>query len=342
VRIFVKECRSLAEAGFETYLVAPGECRIIDNVTIVGVGEKPANRVKRMFLFSRTVIEAALKLNCDLYHLHDPELLPHAKRIKKNGKIVVFDSHEDVPAQILSKHWISKWLRKLISSLYRRIEDRSLYFLDAVVAATNYIGQQFDGRAKQVAVVNNYPRLDDIVYQEKPFEERPKIACYVGGISAMRGEEVMKEAVRSLDLKLVIAGDHEVKVENNTHYVGRLTRTEVNSLYATSRVGFVLFFPEPNHINAQPNKLFEYMAAGLPFVASNFELWKSIIKKYPCGICVNPENVEEVRNACNLLVNNPKLAENMGRLGRKAVVNDYNWDNEVVSLIQLYMKLNHS
>ena len=84
------------------------------------------------------------------------------------------------------------------------------------------------------------------------------------------------------------------------------------------------------------------MAAGLPFVASNFELWKSIIKKYPCGICVNPENVEEVRNACNLLVNNPKLAENMGRLGRKAVVNDYNWDNEVVSLIQLYMKLNHS
>ena len=340
VRIFVKECRSLAEAGYETYLVAQGESKIIDDVTIVVVGEKPTNRLKRMLFFSGTVVETALNLNCDLYHLHDPELLLYARRIKKKGKIVVFDSHEDVPAQILSKHWIPKFLRKLISSIYRRIEDRSLNCIDAVVAATNFIGRQFDGRARRVAVVNNYPRLDDIVYQDKPFEKRPKVACYVGGISAMRGEEVMKEAVSSLDLKLVIAGDHEVRIENNVHYVGKLSRSEVNSLYSTSRLGLVLLSSTPNYINSMPIKMFEYMAAGLPFVASDFELWNDIIQKYPCGICVNPGNIEEIRNACKLLMNNPELAQSYGRMGREAVVNEFNWNIEVVHLLQLYETLN--
>lgn len=340
IRIFIKECRSLADAGYETFLVAQGESRTIDNVTVVGVGEKPRNRFKRMLLFSRTIVETALNLNCDIYHLHDPELLPYARKFKKNDKKVVFDCHEDVPAQILSKHWIPKFLRNLFSSVYRRIEDRSLQYLDAVVAATNYIGQQFNGRASRVVVVNNYPRLDDIIYQERPFEERPNIACYVGGISVMRGEEIMKEAVFPLDCKLVIAGDHEVITENNVDYVGRLSRDEVNSLYADSRVGFVLFLPEPNHINAQPNKLFEYMSAGLPFVASDFELWKSIVRKYPCGICVNPNNIEEIRNACNLIMSTPKLAQSMGRTGRDAIINDFSWDKEVISLLQLYNELN--
>ena len=88
--------------------------------------------------------------------------------------------------------------------------------------------------------------------------------------------------------------------------------------------------------------MFEYMAAGIPVVASNFPLWKEIIEENKCGICVEPANVEQISDAVNYLLNNPEEAQRMGANGRKAVEEKYNWNNEAKTLLQLYCDLSET
>jgi glycosyltransferase involved in cell wall biosynthesis len=98
----------------------------------------------------------------------------------------------------------------------------------------------------------------------------------------------------------------------------------------------VTFLPSPNHIDAQPNKMFEYMSAGVPVIASHFPLWREIVEGNDCGVCVDPLNPEEIARAIDFLVSHPERAEEMGRNGQRAVWERYNWGNEEMKLISLY------
>lgn len=206
IRIFVKECCSLADNGYNVFLVAKGESRISNKVNIIGVGEQPQKRINRMLFFSRKIYRKSIDLDCDLYHFHDPELLPYALKLKKKGKVVIFDCHEDVSAQILGKQWIPKIYRAIISKLYKMYETFVVKRLDAVIAATPYIGDLFKNINSNVVVINNFPRLDDIYFQTKPFSERDKAVCYVGAISKIRGEEIMLKIAEDTDITLLLAG----------------------------------------------------------------------------------------------------------------------------------------
>lgn len=337
-RIYLKECISLKKAGYDVFLVAKGENAAEGGVQIAGCG-MPGNRFGRIFLFSRKVYKRALQADAYIYHFHDPELLPYALKLKRKGKKVIFDSHEDIPSQILDKEWIPFFLRRIISKSYKAYESYAVRRIDAVVAATPYIAEQFKGRAKRVEVVNNYPKLDDIVFHDRPFAERERIVCYAGGISEQRGEEVMLEAVKDLDATLILAGEHEKIKTGQVVYTGKLNREQVNELYGRSMAGMVTLLPMANYIYSQPIKMFEYMAAGLPFVASDFPLWKSIVEENGCGICVDCGKTDEVRAAIRQLLDDPSKAQEMGRNGRKAVENKYNWSVEEEKLISLYRDL---
>lgn len=122
-------------------------------------------------------------------------------------------------------------------------------------------------------------------------------------------------------------------------YLGMISREKVNQLYGKSRAGIVLYQPAKNHFESQPIKLFEFMAAGLPVIASDFPLWKKIVEGNQCGICVNPTDVNEVRKACVHLLKRPELGRRMGLAGRKAVVQKYNWNCEKDKLLNLYQEL---
>lgn len=336
IRIYHKECVSLAEAGHEVWLVEKGDSEDSLGVHIVGCGQAPKSRRKRMTAFARSVYGFAVKLDCELYHLHDPELLPCGMRLKRAGKKVVFDSHEDVPAQILDKHWIPKPLRKAVAVAYRAYETHVVKHIDAVVAATPHIAEQFQGRARKVVVVNNYPKLDDIEFHDTPFEDRDAIVCYAGGINQLRGEKVMIEAMEGVQGTLVIAGDHEIAEYSGVEFVGKLDRGGVNDLYSRGRAGIVIYQPAGNHYESQPIKLFEFMAAGLPVVASNFPLWKSLVDGNKCGICVDPTNATAVRSALTELLENPAMGQQMGRNGRRAIESGLNWGYEAKALVSLY------
>lgn len=340
VRIFQKECISLANHGYEVSQIVKGDSYIKDKVKIVGFGRASGNRYTRMTKTAHLVYQKAVEIDADIYHLHDPELMIYAGKLKKLGKKVIFDSHEDIPAQIMDKHWIPKPLRKLVSVIYQKYETSVARNIDAVVAATPYIAARFENRSPRVVIVNNFPKLDDILFHDDPFSHREAVACYAGGLSLIRGEKVMCEASKEMEGQLILAGkktlDGSEAAFKNVRYVGSLNRNGINELYGSSIVGLVVLMPTGNYINSQPIKMYEYMAAGLPFVCSNFDMWREVVNKTEAGICVDPYDTHAIASAVNYFFNNREEAQQMGLKGRKAVENVYNWGVEEAKLLDLY------
>jgi glycosyltransferase involved in cell wall biosynthesis len=116
-------------------------------------------------------------------------------------------------------------------------------------------------------------------------------------------------------------------------------RSGVKKIFAESVAGLVFFHPEPNHVNAQPNKLFEYMASGLPVLASNFPLWSEIIEKFEIGFCGNPLSSGDISLLIKKVLDNHGLSVEMGQRGRSLVERNFLWENEVPKLKKLYLVL---
>lgn len=91
-----------------------------------------------------------------------------------------------------------------------------------------------------------------------------------------------------------------------------------------------------NYLDSLPIKMFEYMSAGIPVVASNFPLWKEIIEKNRCGVCVDPLSPKDIAKAINFIVQNPQIAQKMGENGKRAILEKYNWQIEEQKLFNIY------
>jgi glycosyltransferase involved in cell wall biosynthesis len=119
--------------------------------------------------------------------------------------------------------------------------------------------------------------------------------------------------------------------------LGQLSRHAVAEVLGQARVGLAVLLPVPKFVGgALPVKLFEYMAAGIPSVVSDFQLWREIVEGADCGICVDPTDPAAVAAAINRLLDDPEEAERMGRNGRRSVEQRYNWQSERVKLLDLY------
>lgn len=351
-RILLKECRTLSDAGYRVVLVAQHYQDEVKHGVEIRALPTPRNRVERMLLTAFRVFVIALREKGDVYHFHDPELIPVGILLRLFGKKVVYDVHEDVPKQIMAKHWIPKFLRGFVAKLTAMFERFGSLVFDKIIAATPAIAKRFP-RHKTV-VVQNFPILGELVLAESPpYAKRPAWIAYVGGITVARGIREMVAALEllpeELGVRLRLAGkfapeDLAREVQSmpgweKVDYLGWQSRSEVAELLGNSRVGLVLFLPEPNHVRSQPNKLFEYMSAGIPVVASDFSLWREIVEDAACGLLVDPSDPQAIADAICYLFANPKEAETMGRNGRQAVTERYNWSVEAKKLISMYKEL---
>lgn len=350
VRIFVKECRTLSSLGYETHITVPSPAqKHLQGVFFHDIAKKSTHRLARMTQTAYQVYKKAKSLNADLYHFHDPELLPYGLLLKMRGKIVVYDAHEDLPSQIMSKYYIPAWQRKTVSWALRKFENFVARKIDAVITATPEIGKRFDGISRVGCNINNFPILEELYVSEKNWSRKEKKVCYLGGITRIRGIEEMVKAIGQTDANLVLAGrmapeSLKAQLMNDPNwprieFLGEIERSRLASAMAGCMAGLVLFHPERNHINSQPNKMFEYMSAGIPVIGSNFPLWREIIEAYDCGICVNPLDPDEIANAIQWIVDHPAEAERMGNNGRKMILETFNWQRESVKLDQLYKQL---
>jgi len=348
VRIFHKECKSLAKAGYDvSLLVINGETFSEDGVKVQGIPCKFSNRLQRFLKASKTVYRRALEINAEIYHFHDPEFLPYAAKLVRKGKKVIYDVHEDLPRQIYSKYYINKFLRRITGTFVEFFEDYLSRKMSFIFTATPYIRDRFLKKCKNVAAINNYPLMQETEPIKKNLGKNA--ICYVGGISKIRGLNEVVKGLEKTDTRLNLAGDFSpgsyydkltaIDGWDKVNFIGFASRSKVREIFAESFAGIVTFHPELNHINSQPNKLFEYMSAGLPLIASNFPAWKEIVEGNNCGRCIDPLNPEEIAGAINWLQNHPDEALEMGANGRQAVLNKYNWQNEEKKLLKIYNNL---
>ncbi|MBL1420835.1 MAG: glycosyltransferase [Alphaproteobacteria bacterium] len=354
-RIFVKQCCSLANAGYDVYFVVADdledECK--NNVKIVNVG-KLKGRMNRVLKTTNKVFEKALSIDADIYQIHDPEMLPIALKLKKLGKKVIYDAHEDVPVQIFSKEYINKFLRLIISKAYYLYENWALRKLDGVLTATAFIKNKLIKINPNTIDVNNFPLLSEYSFEAINWKEKKDRACYMGYITKVRGALELTEAMQYTNqgVKLSLGGSFnspELKNQcqnldgwKNVDELGWLSRRQVQEVYDWSKVGLVTLHPISNYIDCMPVKMFEYMAAGIPVISSDFEVFKNIVVGEKCGVCVDPLKPKEIAEAINYLIDNPSVAEKMGSNGRKAVLEKYNWGFEEKKLLDFYKLLLNS
>ena len=352
IRIFIKESRSLIKAGYTvSFVVADGQGdEVRDGVMIYDVGGSQG-RLNRIFNITSLVFNKARELDGDIYHLHDPELIPIGMKLKKLGYKVIFDAHEDVPKQLLGKPYLNKPAKWLLSKIFEQYEKWACKKFDAIVTATPCIRDKFRDINPNTVDINNFPILGELTSAANDRSQERSVVCYIGGISAIRG---IREIVRAMEqvksgVRLQLGGrfsalavEEEVKDFDGWKSIdplGFVNREEVSKILAQSIAGMVTFLPLPNHIDAQPNKMFEYMSAGVPVIASNFPLWRKIIDGNDCGLCVDPTNPDEIAKAIDFLANNPARARQMGENGQRAVSERYNWTIEEKKLVDLYVSL---
>jgi glycosyltransferase involved in cell wall biosynthesis len=347
-RIFIKQCRSLADHRYETILVVADDQGddFKENVRIVDVGRLPG-RLNRIFKTTLRVLKKAIELDAVIYHFHDPELVPAGLMLKLRGKKVVFDMHEDLPAQILDKTWIPHIFRRVASIICKLAQAIILPIFDNIVLAESCYSEIWLPGCR-TTTIKNFPILSEFAYNDPKLSVKENAVCYVGGVIYTRGLKEMVLATNKARVKLILAGPCAEEILRDiskrpewctTEFLGKVDRAEVASILSRSIAGLVVLHPTPNYIDTEPTKMFEYMAAGIPVIASDFPTWRKIVECNDCGICVDPLAPKAIAAAIDFIINNPELAQQMGDNGKRAALEDYNWSSEETKLIALYQSL---
>ncbi|MFA9192788.1 glycosyltransferase [Flavobacterium sp. FBOR7N2.3] len=355
VRVFEKECTSLANAGYKVYLVSPNAKEEIKNgVHIIGVPYDKEGLINRLFTLPKLLYKKALSINADIYHFNDPASLPYGAKLKRRGKKVIFDSFEDHPTLFFEKKSLPYIIRYIVSKIYSVYEYYNCKKFDGLILCYHWTQERLSKACKNNQLVFNFPILkeENTVLREDIIG---KSICYAGLISRMWYIENILTALIQLDgVQFNLAGNpadmaylNMLKINagwKKVNYLRQIEHREVNDkVYSKSTIAMALLDYIPlckgNVGNLSNNKLFEYMKAGLPVICTDFILWKEVVEKNNCGICVNPRNINEIAEAIKYLTDNPDIAKQMGENGRNIVLEKYNWQYEEKKLIDVYRSL---
>lgn len=349
VRIFHKECKSLAAAGYRVSLIQSDcEAETVDGVAIVPIRRRH-RRIARMTLGVADAVATARRIRADIVHFHDVELIWGAVVLKLMGKKVVYDVHEDVAKDLEDKAYLPRWLRAPLRLAVQGVEFVAQRMCDRIVGATRAIHARF--APERATLVRNSPILGEFSGGDyPPFAARGNVAVYLGGLAAFNGPVAMVDAIGEVDTalapQLILGGafpdpavEAQVRVSagwDRVDFRGWVARGDIAGIFGQARCGLVLYQPTPNVVDSEPNKFFELMSAGLPLVASNFPVWKSLIDQFGCGIAVDPDDPKAIAAAINYMFRNPEEAEAMGRRGRAAILGGYNWSVDSGILVGMY------
>ena len=358
-RIFHKEAISLASVGHNVTLFAPDHPEAASVAREHGIQYTPLPIIKmRLGRFVRwwRLLILLLKSQFDVWHFHDPELLPLAviwRGLFSRKTQLVYDVHEDLPKNILDKPWLPKRTRYIISVLAGVVEHWCAFRCQLIVAATDAIGQRLAGVTRSTIVVRNYPLLGSRS-QEGDFMKKENLivqAIYCGTMTESRGIRETVEAMTYLHdcpVRLVLLGyfypeafEQEIRqlASDNVVILPQAPFSEVRRYLAESDIGIVVLRPTPSYVESLPIKLFEYMEAGLSVIASNFDLWREIVESNGCGVLVPPMDASQIAAAVRMLVRDTAMRKKMGQAGAKAVRERYSWQSQADELLRAYDQL---
>lgn len=308
-------------------------------------------RLKRMTLGGWRMMRAVVKARPQIAHFHDPELLPWAMFLRLFGIKVVYDVHEDYPEAVAQNFRLPRIARRLLPQVVRVVEAVVSRLINGVVTVTPTIAARFP--PSKTVMVRNYPMVSEFHSPgDRPMRDRPPEVAYIGTITLNRNILGMIDAVElahDSGAVLRLAGHFTVASDEaaarahsgwqRVKFDGWVMRHEVADILTSVRAGLVVLKPVEHEMLTYPIKLFEYMAAGVPVITSDFPIWREIVEKAGCGVLVDPMNPQSIADAISWIINNPDEAQAMGESGRRTVIEIFNWETEVETLFELYKRL---
>ncbi|MFT4771267.1 MAG: glycosyltransferase involved in cell wall biosynthesis [Cryomorphaceae bacterium] len=346
-RLLDKECKTLAEAGFDTFLIARADNDYIKFGVQVLAFPTYKSRITRATLGVLRIAIKAIKLKPRIAHIHDPELLWTSGLFRLFGIRFIYDSHEHVPKQITSKPWIKpNWFRNLIAFLVSVYEHFFSLFANKVISVTPEIVGRFPER-KQL-MIRNFPPFEGSLPPVEHTKTEKIISIYAGGLTKIRGIAEIIEAFAELgsDYELRLLGPWETdsfrdeclsKATDNVRYLGLVTPAEVSNQIRQSDIGLAILYPVKNYLMSYPVKAFEYMKEGVPIVMSSFPYWKELYSS--CAEFVDPHDVNQIKKAVQDLGSSPAKRAKYGLSGYHLVKDEYNWEVDGRKLKEAYLSL---
>jgi len=351
-RIFYRMCKGLARRGWEVHLVAPrDESAVVDSVHIEAI-RAPRARVLRALVGGFRAVSKARSLAGDLYQLHDPELLLWAWYLRRTGKPTIYDMHEYVAGAIATRDWIPGFCRRTLRAAWSAVERLLLNNVPVVFAETSY--SLHYRWTRNFAIVLNLPDVQSLLEIEANPGSSNRVV-YIGSMTPARGSLTMLEAMiilraRGCEVELDLVGsasqEHLQELERfvaerkleNVHFHGYQRPADAWRIAKGATAGLAVLDAVPNYVESYPTKMFEYMALGIPVVASNFPLYKSVVEASDCGLCVPPNDPDSLADAIEVLLADAGRAERLGKNGRAAVLRSYCWEPELDKLEALYVR----
>ncbi|MDU1414008.1 MAG: glycosyltransferase [Clostridium sp.] len=356
-RILYKECYSLKRAGYNvSFIVTSNKEKNINGVDIIPLSQCTSRR-ERIIKKRKEAYQKALEIDADIYHFHDPELINIGRKLKKKGKKVIYDVHEDMPKQILTKTYLgSMWIRKIVSKIFNFYEKSNSKHFDAIITPQEKIKEAFESVSDNITIIKNYAIKDSskdsfnqLGITEREIDEDKLILIYVGSITKIRGiREIINATVPfngRVELWLLgIWENEEIKHECErlegykfTKYLGVVSPDEVCKYIKKADIGLSVLYPTINYKEAIPTKVFEYMACGKPVILSDFEYWRFLFGNV--GSYVNPKDNDDIVKAIDLYLKDRDAMKNQGAINAKVFDEKFSWDLQEKKLLNLYSKL---
>ncbi|WP_430535047.1 glycosyltransferase [Listeria rocourtiae] len=347
-RIFYKEAMTLADAGFEVDFYAIDNGMEVVKHPDLRVHLLPAStsRLARPLRWHQ-LYHIAKASDALYYHIHDPELLlllPKLRK-KKPDAIFTYDMHENFPADIETKTWIPALLRKPLQKWILRMEKLTMACCDHLIFAEESYVASYEHVTCTKMTVYNYPTYMPVI--QKQTSDAYFTLIYVGSITEDRGIFEMLGLIRDLQEKhpdqyrLKLLGpmtqnlETEVQAFVTSHQLGnvvqiygRVPYPEIWQAYAASDLGLCLLHPIPNYLHSMATKLYEYMAASLPILASDFPDWDAFIQKHQSGTTCSPFDREKLIWEVEKRAATREQYMQEGERGRLAYEQHYHWGIE--------------
>jgi len=347
--------RALAERGYLVTLIAPessDDALVRMSTWNAQLGQ--ARRMQRLAL----ALRAALAERADIYHFHDPELIPVGLMLKvlRPSAAIVYDVHEDYPAMMQVKYWIPKPLRPLLAQAASLANTAAGVCLDGIVVADPHVQHDFQHVARHKAIVYyNFPTLSVFAPETPEIPVAQADLVYIGGMSERAGIFVLLDALALLarqgrtpsvrlagytDGAVGLAAIHQgIAQRGLRHQVelhGRMPHTQVPAWIRSGCIGLVMLQPIAKFMKNIPTKLFEYWACGLPVIASDLPPMRPFLTEGTNGLRFDPTSAPDLARTIDWLVHHPEKGKMMGQCGQKQVQTAWNNDRQIEGLIDLY------